>query len=202
MSTLEELRLSTRLSQYQLCYAAGIPEALYSRYESGEDPLDSMPIGMLLKLCRFFNLSTEDLLERLGLLADESSPEETVTWPYTTLRRVSRYGLDQEDPLELDEEIILEDETRRVYLHGHWEPTGLLLEATTESICDLMCDLDHAKTDEERQLVLSRIDCVRAARLPDSDEYAEFYNEIKCSLAHEAQERGYDVDFQYVEDRI
>ena len=80
--------------------------------------------------------------------------------------------------------------------------TNVQMKKETVSILSRISNLDHAKTDEERQLVLSRIDCVRAARLPDSDEYAEFYNEIKCSLAHEAQERGYDVDFQYVEDRI
>jgi len=66
---IRDLREARRLTQKQVAEMLGIRQQVYSKYELG---VRSLPIEHLMKLCRFYEISSDWVL---GLVADDSEQE-------------------------------------------------------------------------------------------------------------------------------
>lgn len=56
---LRELREDNDLKQREVAEVLGINQQVYSRYELG---IRSLPIELLIKLCKFYNVSSDSIL--------------------------------------------------------------------------------------------------------------------------------------------
>lgn len=56
---LRELREDNDLTQAQVAKVLGIKQQVYSRYELG---IRELPISLLIKLCKFYNVSADYIL--------------------------------------------------------------------------------------------------------------------------------------------
>ena len=56
---MKDLREDEKLNQKEIARAINIDQRTYSRYELG---INKMPIDLLIKLCKFYNVSPEYIL--------------------------------------------------------------------------------------------------------------------------------------------
>lgn len=59
IENLRELRESNNLNQTQVAKILGISQQVYSRYER---ELNELPIRHLIRLCEFYNVSSDEVL--------------------------------------------------------------------------------------------------------------------------------------------
>ena len=69
MKKLRDLREDNDLTQEQVAYLLGTSQTMYARYERGASDL---PLRHLEALCRFYNVSADEILE---IKSDDTRPK-------------------------------------------------------------------------------------------------------------------------------